>query len=128
MKSLFDICESAIEHAPDKTAIIVRGGQNIQPADVEDVLNAHPRVQCSCVVGVPDEIWGEAVHAFIMPEPEGSQPPGADELRVWAEARLSFYRVPERFWFESSLPLNVNGKIDRKQLKAMAIQRSRALA
>lgn len=102
--------------------IIVRGGQNIQPTDVEDVLDAHPGVACSAVVGVPDEMWGEAVHAFVVVNPECAALPSAEELQAWTEARLSSYRVPERFWFVLSLPLNPNGKVDRRQLKAMAVQ------
>ena len=95
--------------------VIVRGGENLSPGEIEDVLREHPAVADCAVVGVPDEQWGEAVAAVIVPR--GSPPP-ADELREWVRARLRSSRAPEHVAYRAELPYNETGKLLRRQVRA----------
>jgi len=99
--------------------IIIRGGSNISPGEVEDVLDDHPKVSCCGVVGFPDSHYGSVVGAFIMPEP-GISPPTAEELVAFASDKLAQYKIPEKWIFMESLPLNAVGKLDRKKLHNLA--------
>lgn len=94
--------------------VIVRGGENISPGEIEDVLRAHPQVADVAVVGVPDEQWGERVAAVVVPRGE---PPAPDELAAWAKARLRSTKTPETWEFRSELPYNETGKLLRRVLK-----------
>jgi acyl-CoA synthetase (AMP-forming)/AMP-acid ligase II len=101
--------------------IIIRGGSNIMPIAVEDVLDDHPQVMLSGVVGFPDAHYGQIVGAFIMPE-DMANPPTPEELRSFAAERLAQYELPEKWIFVAHLPENAVGKIDRQQLHRLAAQ------
>lgn len=98
-----------------KKNVIISGGQNIFPGEVEDVLYHHPGVHEAAVVGKPDEYWGESVAAFLVPEP-GSEL-SADALKAYCKERLSGYKVPKDFIFRTELPKNGTGKIMHRALK-----------
>jgi len=93
----------------------VRGGENLSPGEIEDVLREHPAVADCAVVGVPDEQWGEAVAAVIVPR---GAPPAADELREWVRARLRSSRAPARVEFRDALPYTETGKLLRRAVRA----------
>jgi acyl-CoA synthetase (AMP-forming)/AMP-acid ligase II len=95
--------------------VIVRGGENISPGEIEDVLRAHPAVADVAVVGAPDERWGERVAAFVVPRGE---PPSADQLGAWVKGRLRSTKTPETWVFRDELPYNDTGKLLRRVLKA----------
>ncbi len=99
--------------------IIIRGGSNITPGEVEDVLDDHPKVESSGVVGFPDEHYGSIVGAFIVPE-HGMPTPTIDELSAFASERLAQYKVPEKWIIVESLPRNAVGKIDRRKLHSLS--------
>jgi acyl-CoA synthetase (AMP-forming)/AMP-acid ligase II len=96
--------------------VIVRGGENLSPGEIEDVLHEHPGVGDCAVVGVPDEQWGEAVAAVIVPR--AGQRPNPEELRDWVRSRLRSSRVPERIEFRDALPYNETGKLLRRKVRA----------
>ena len=96
--------------------VIVRGGENLSPGEIEEVLHEHPAVADCAVVGIPDEQWGESVAAVIVPH-TGRQVP-AEELRDWVRARLRSSRVPERIEFRDALPYNETGKLLRRKVRA----------
>lgn len=96
--------------------IIVRGGENISPGEVEDVLLAHDAVVDCAVVGVADEQWGEAVAAAVVLR-EGATPQEA-ELQEWVTGRLRSSRTPSRIEFRSELPYSDTGKLLRRQVRA----------
>ncbi len=99
--------------------IIIRGGSNITPGEIEDVLDDYPKVGLSGVVGFPDAHYGSIVGAFIVPKP-GMPAPTIDELSAFVSKNLAQYKVPEKWIFVKSLPLNAVGKIDRKELHNLA--------
>ena len=97
--------------------MIITGGENVYPIEVEDVLAHHPGVAAVAVIGAPDPVWGERVHAVICPAP-GTEVT-AQELIGWARDRLAHYKCPTRVSFlEAGLPLTSVGKIDKKALRA----------
>ena len=102
--------------------IIVRASHNIAPGEVENVLDDHPKVKVSGVVGLPDERYGQRVHAFVVPDRDQGAVPTAEELTRFAAARLAHFKVPQSWTFLDQLPLNPSGKIDRRGLQDLAKQ------
>jgi acyl-CoA synthetase (AMP-forming)/AMP-acid ligase II len=96
--------------------IIVRGGENISPGEVEDVLLAHDAVADCAVVGVADEQWGEAVAAAVVLLEGGSAT--ETELQEWVTLHLRSSRSPSRIEFRAELPYNETGKLLRRQVRA----------
>ena len=101
-----------------KKDMIVSGGINIYPRQIEEVLYRHPAVGEVAVVGVPDEKWGERLKAYVVPR-AGTQP-SADELIAHCTAELSAYKVPREYELIDALPRNANGKILKRLLSAAA--------
>ncbi|WP_435769620.1 class I adenylate-forming enzyme family protein [Nocardioides sp. SYSU DS0651] len=95
--------------------IIVRGGENISPEEVEDVLVSHPAVAAAAVVGVPDVEWGERVEAVVVVE-DGAADPTA-ELSGWVRERLRSTRVPAAIHLRPELPFNETGKLLRRVVR-----------
>jgi acyl-CoA synthetase (AMP-forming)/AMP-acid ligase II len=98
--------------------VIVRGGENMSPGEIEDVLARHPSVAEVGVYGLPDPEWGEIVAASVVAVP-GSGVTAAD-LREWVARHLRSSRVPAVIRFPDSLPRNDMGKLLRRVLKADA--------
>ena len=96
--------------------MIVSGGENVYPAEIEAVLHDHPAVADAAVVGVADERWGEACAAFVVAE----SPVSDDELREHCRERLARFKVPKSFTFMDELPRNSMGKIQKSELKVHA--------
>jgi bile acid-coenzyme A ligase len=101
--------------ADRRTDLIVTGGVNVYPAEVEAVLGEHPAVRDAVVIGVPDAEWGKRVHAVIEPVEPGAAPDPV-ALSDWCRARLSPYKVPKSFELVTTLPRNEAGKIQRSAL------------
>jgi fatty-acyl-CoA synthase len=96
--------------------MIISGGENIYPAEVENALFGHPAVADVAVIGVPDEKWGEAVKAFVVPKPgERAEP---DDIIAYAREQIAGYKVPRSIDFVTALPRNPSGKILRRELRA----------
>ncbi len=106
-----------------KKDMIKRGGLNIYPREVEDVLKAHPAVAEAAVVGIPDEVMGEEIKAFIVPEPEEtvgvtiSPEAMAEELVEYARARMAAYKYPRYIEIRTELPKDAAGKVLKRQLR-----------
>jgi len=93
----------------------ISGGENVYAAEVENVLNEHPAVLESAIVGVPDEKWGEVGSAFLLPRP-GQRLPGDAELVAWCRQRLAAYKVPRHFTAVEEFPRTAAGKIQKHLL------------
>ncbi|MGH9041835.1 MAG: AMP-binding protein, partial [Acidimicrobiia bacterium] len=93
--------------------LIITGGLNVYPREVEDVLLTHPAVAEVAVGGVPDEEWGEVVTAWVVP---AGDPPGEGRLRAHAAEELAAFKCPRTIHFVDSLPRNTLGKLLRHQL------------
>ena len=102
-----------------KKDVIIRGGMNIYTDDVEAVLQAHPSVVEAAVVGVPHDVLGEDVAAFVVIRPDADLP--LDELREFVRARLADYKVPRQVTVVSKLPRTASGKVVRSRLVAAPV-------
>ena len=95
--------------------MIIRGGENIYPSDIEEVLLGFPGVKDVAVIGTPDETWGELVTAVVVPHESGAVLPHA--LIDYCGTRLPGYMKPRRVEFAASLPRNPVGKVLRRVLR-----------
>lgn len=95
---------------------IIRGGENIAPAELEDVLVEHPAVRQAAVVGADDPEWGQIIVAVIVAAPGGQ--PDPDELRTFVRQRLRGSRTPDRVVFFDQLPTTATGKVVRREILA----------
>jgi malonyl-CoA/methylmalonyl-CoA synthetase len=95
--------------------LIISGGFNVYPREVEIVLESHPSVEEVAVAGMPSEAWGEEVTAFVVPSKK--QPVVEDELIAFARKRLATYKCPRRVVIVDSLPRNAMGKVERSRLR-----------
>jgi len=102
--------------------MIISGGENIYPVEVEAVLARHPAVAEVAVIGLPDPTWGEAVHAVITPA-AGSDA-SAEEVIAWCRERLAHFKCPKSAEFTGPLPRTTTGKVLKRELRA---QRAAAL-
>ncbi|NGY07016.1 class I adenylate-forming enzyme family protein [Solimonas terrae] len=98
--------------------VIVRGGENISPGEIEDVLLSHPAIADAAAVGVPSVEWGEAVGVAIVIRPDHVAP-NDEELRTLIRGRLRSSRSPERIAVLASLPYNEMGKLLRREVRAL---------
>ncbi len=107
--------------------MIVTGGENVYPAEVENAIFGCPGVADVAVIGVPSDRWGEEVKAIIVPEP--GRAPDPAEIVAWARERIAGYKVPKSVDFADALPRNASGKVLRRELRAKFWQgRDRAIA
>ena len=103
--------------ADRRTDLIITGGANVFPAEVEAALSEHPGVIDQVVVGVPDNEWGQRVHAIVQPR-DPNAPPGLDELRSFCKERLASYKVPKTFEVLERINRTEAGKLNRNRLAA----------
>ncbi|CAF9909855.1 MAG: hypothetical protein HETSPECPRED_009538 [Heterodermia speciosa] len=111
--------------------LIIKGGENIHPLEVENCLMANPKVREVSVVGLPDERYGEAVAAFVVPgavaggggEGEGEGGLTAMEVRDWVRERLSHHLVPKYVFWTDGFPKTASGKIQKFRLKEEGVER-----
>ncbi len=99
-----------------KKDLVIRGGFNVYPREIEEVLYEHPAVSEVAVVGVPDDSLGEEVAAAVVLK-TGAEA-SADELRAYARERVAAYKYPRQIWFSEELPKGPTGKILKREIKA----------
>lgn len=95
--------------------MIISGGINVYPAEIEDVLAGHPAIEEAAVIGIPDEAWGEAVCAVVVLRPGARAT--AETLSAFCRDRLANFKRPRRFVFQSELPKTYAGKISHRDLR-----------
>jgi len=103
--------------------MIITGGENVYPREVEEVLYTRQEVEACAVVGLPDKEWGERVTAFIAPKPGQKIVP--EELKTFLKSRLSPFKVPKEYIVVSELPKSPAGKILKRELKKEYLERSK---
>jgi len=106
-----------------KKDMIVSGGENIYPREIEEVLYHHPKIQDAAVIGVPDSTWGESVKAFVVLKKEETMNP--EEVIEYCKQRLASYKKPKTVEFVETLPRNPSGKVLKTVLKQREDRRER---
>ncbi len=97
--------------------VVIRGGFNVYPSEVENVLMEHPDIAQVAVIGVPHPVHGEEVCAVVVPA-DPAAPPAAEQVVSWAAERLGRHKYPRLVEFVSSLPLGPSGKVLKRELRA----------
>ncbi|MCY2984306.1 MAG: AMP-binding protein, partial [Planctomycetota bacterium] len=100
--------------------LIIRGGENVYPREIEELLYQHPAIQDVQVIGVPDRKFGEEVMAWVRLREGGTTTP--DDLKAFCKASLAYFKVPHYWKFVDSFPLTVTGKIQKFKMREMSIE------
>src|SRR6266550_471538 len=95
--------------------MIITGGVNVYPREVEETLHGHPRVADVAVIGRPDERWGERVTAIVVAR--GAPPPAGEELIDFCRGRLAGFKIPKEIVYVDALPRSAAGKILKRELR-----------
>jgi len=98
-----------------KKDMVISGGINIYPREIEEVLHQHPDISDVAVIGVPDEKWGERLKAFVVPRPGAELE--ADGLQAWCEPRISRMKIPREIELLEQIPRNASGKVLKTELR-----------
>ncbi|HYR95764.1 MAG TPA: class I adenylate-forming enzyme family protein [Candidatus Binatus sp.] len=101
-----------------RSEMFIRGGYNVHPAEIEDLLARHPKVRRAAVVGVPDGVFGEVGWAFVVPR-DAADPPSLAELRAFVGAELASFKRPDGLTVLPELPLTPMFKVDKRALRAL---------
>jgi long-chain acyl-CoA synthetase len=99
-----------------KKDMIIRGGFNVYPREIEEVMLTHPSVSLVAVIGIPDERLGEEVKAFVVRKPQAAVTEG--ELMGWCREQMAAYKYPRHIEFREALPVSATGKILKRELKS----------
>ena len=99
-----------------KKDMIIRGGYNVYPREIEEVLYEHPAVSEAAVVGVPDDSMGEEVGAAIVLKQ--GEDASAEDIRAFVKERVANYKYPRKIWFPDELPKGPTGKILKREIKS----------
>ena len=100
-----------------QSEMFIRGGFNVYPGEIEDLLARHPKVARVAVVGLPDDVFGEVGWAFVVPR-TAADPPSLPELRAFVGAEMASFKRPDGLTLLDELPLTPMFKVDKQTLKA----------
>jgi long-chain acyl-CoA synthetase len=95
--------------------MIIRGGYNVYPREIEEVLLTHPAVSLAAVIGVPHETHGEEIKAFIILKENGQAT--SEEIKTWSKENMANYKYPREVEIRDELPLTATGKVLKRELK-----------
>jgi fatty-acyl-CoA synthase len=98
-----------------KKDMIISGGENIYPREIEELLYRHPKIQDAAVIGIPHSLWGETVKAFVVLRP--GQGMSEEEVIEYCRGHLASYKKPKSVQFVASLPRNPSGKVIKTKLR-----------
>jgi fatty-acyl-CoA synthase len=101
--------------------VVIRGGENVYPTEVEEFLHTHPGILDVQVIGVPDDRYGEEVMAWVIPR-AGAEPPTATVLRDFCRGRLATYKIPRYVKVVDAFPLTVTGKVRKTEMREESIR------
>ena len=101
--------------------MIIRGGENIYPREIEEQIFSHPKVCQVAVFGIPDDYYGEEVMAWVQLHAGESM--DEEELRDYCRERLAHFKIPQQIWFVDAFPMTVTGKLQKFQMRKMALEK-----
>ena len=100
--------------------MVIRGGENVYPREVEEFLYSHPDIEDVQVVGVPDEKYGEELMAWVRLRP-GAPPLTADAVRMFCHGRLAHYKIPRYVHLVDAFPMTVTGKVRKVEMREQGL-------
>jgi fatty-acyl-CoA synthase len=100
--------------------MIIRGGENVYPLEVENFLYRHPKIRDVQVIGVPDERYGEELMAWVILQP--GEAATEDDLRAFCQGQIAHYKIPRYWRFTDAFPMTVTGKIQKFKLREQAVE------
>ena len=101
--------------------MIIRGGENIYPKEIEEFLFTHPKVAQVAVFGVPDEFYGEAVMAWI--QLHAGEEASEEEMREYCKEQIAHFKIPKYIWFVDDFPMTVTGKLQKFRMREIAMEK-----
>ena len=101
--------------------MIIRGGENIYPREIEDYLFTHPKVAGVAVFGVPDDFYGEEIMAWLKPRSGSTL--AEEEIRSFCQGKIAHYKIPKYIWFVEEFPMTVTGKVQKYKMREQAVAR-----
>ena len=104
--------------------MIIRGGENIYPREIEDFVFTHPKVAAVAVFGVPDDYYGEEVMAWVQLHAGASAT--EEELRQFCKGRIAHFKIPRYIWFVDEFPMTVTGKLQKFRMREIAMKKLQA--
>jgi len=104
--------------------MIIRGGENIYPAEIEEFLFSHPKIAQVGVFGIPDERYGESVMAWVQLH-AGAQAT-EDEIREYCKGKIAHFKIPQQVWFVDEFPMTVTGKLQKFRMREQALEKLKA--
>jgi fatty-acyl-CoA synthase len=104
--------------------MIIRGGENIYPAEIEEFLFTHPRIAQVAVFGVPDPFYGEEVMAWV--QLRAGAKVSEDEIKAFCKGQIAHFKIPKYVWFVDEFPMTVTGKLQKFRMRELAVERLRA--
>jgi fatty-acyl-CoA synthase len=100
--------------------MVIRGGENVYPREIEEYLHTHPDIADVQVIGVPDRKYGEELMAWIVPRP-GAEPLSAEQVQEFCAGRLAHYKIPRYIHVVDGFPMTVTGKIRKVEMREQAV-------
>ena len=100
--------------------MVIRGGENVYPREIEEFLYGHPAIDDVQVIGVPDERYGEELMAWVRLKPDASLT--IDELRAFCQGKLAHYKIPRYLHVTDEFPMTVTGKVRKVEMRAQAVE------
>jgi len=120
------IDEDGYFYIVDRTKdVIIRGGFNVYPREIEEVLVTHPAISLAAVIGIPNEEYGEEILAYVIPKPDTTI--HADEIITWSKQEMAAYKYPRHVIVSDAFPLGPSGKILKTELRKDAIEKLQRL-
>jgi fatty-acyl-CoA synthase len=91
--------------------MVIRGGENVYPREIEEFLFRHPKIEAAQVIGLPDPVYGEELCAWIKLKPGAAAE--ADEIRAFCRGQIAHYKIPRHIRFVEAFPMTVTGKVQK---------------
>ena len=101
--------------------MVIRGGENVYPREIEEFLYTHPDVVDAQVIGVPDERYGEELMAWVQMR-EGAEPLTAESLRSYCSGKLAHYKIPRYVKIVEAFPMTVTGKVRKIEMREVSVE------
>jgi len=113
--------EGYVQITGRRKEMIIRGGENIYPREIEEFIFSHPKVAQVAVFGIPDDYYGEELMAWV--QPHAGEILTEDELRAYCDGQIAHFKIPRHIWFVDDFPMTVTGKLQKFRMREIALEK-----